>query len=142
MRIALDTLDDDTLLCIFSTLTVPDLLSLRQVSQTRSIITRSFLLIRARNVRHAVDSKSSQNSRSCGRTSVLRRSCSVAYPSLRNLSRVFLSVIWRKGYAEPTVWARLGKLLLLSSARPPLKRAEEVPFKRFISFQAMAESGS
>jgi len=34
MRVALDTLDDDTLLCIFSALAVPDLLNMRQVRQT------------------------------------------------------------------------------------------------------------
>jgi hypothetical protein len=35
-NIALDTLDDDTLICIFSALTVPDILNLRQVRRTGS----------------------------------------------------------------------------------------------------------
>lgn len=41
MRIALDTLDDDSLLCILSALAVPDLLNLRQVRQTTLTLTRS-----------------------------------------------------------------------------------------------------
>ncbi|OJA13017.1 hypothetical protein AZE42_03524 [Rhizopogon vesiculosus] len=40
MRIALDTLDDDTLLCIFSALTVPDLLNLRQTCRRFLVFSR------------------------------------------------------------------------------------------------------
>ena len=51
-------------------------------------------------------------------------------------------MIWSKEFVEPTVLARLGKLPLLCSVLQSSPRAEVVPSKRFISFQAVIENGS